>query len=319
VNYRIDPKHVFIAMAVAAVATTIVILFASGRSDLATGWAYWTIMMAFVLGPGIWWSWDAYAGDGHMRRMAKFAMTNSWQFAPETGEYRRVFGSFPFARGVHERDVAWIAGTYNGRSCASFTHEYEEGSDDEQKRIRRWQITLVELEYPLSTVDILPDDVLAKFEKFFGGMDIDFESADFNEKWRVKAQNLKYAHDIVHPRMMERLLKSDADGLAIRVENAAVLCWQAGRQGPEDLARRLNVLTAVAKLIPEFVLREFEYEWKKLEAARRKREEGAPDWAKTPYALSSGHYTELGKQQYAADAGEDQPDKPRRGGEKRAW
>ncbi len=256
------------------------------------------------------WVWELATADRHANAMAKFAHVNKWQFEFETGAYRRVFQSFPFNHGRRPRDVNCIRGMFNGRRCSTFTHEYEVGSDndDNQRQHKeRWQITAVELEYPLQTIDILPDDTLAKWAKFFGGQDIDFESADFNAKWRVVGRNLKYCHDIVHPRMMERLLRPDARGLAIRIEGPYVLCWQWNRKGPAGLAKRLGVLTSVARLIPAFVMREFEYEHRRLEEARRKREENAPDWAKTPYALTSGKYTGIGAEDYAEDVNGTKP------------
>lgn len=274
---------------------------------LLVGW--WpTLIVVGLVAASVWyWVWDLTAASRHANAMAKFARVNGWQFEVGTREYRRVLKSFPFGHGMQPRDVHCIRGTFNGRRCSTFTHEYETGANnDENKRkyTERWQITAVELDFPLQTIDILPDDMLAKSAKFFGGQDIDFESADFNAKWRVVGRNLKYAHDIVHPRMMERLLRPDADGLAIRIEGPYVLCWQWNRQGPAGLARRLGVLTSIAKLIPDFVLREFEYEYKKLAEARRQREENAPDWATTPYALTSGKYTGIGAEDYAEEEGD---------------
>ncbi|MBN2176595.1 MAG: hypothetical protein JW722_02950 [Demequinaceae bacterium] len=284
------------------------------------GWWPFAIIGGLLLLAGGYWMWDAFAQERHHNAMAKFARVNKWEFSFETPQYRRVFRSYPFDRGMNQRDVACISGTYNGRRCSSFTHEYEIGAGDEKKRTDRWQITLVELDYPLKTVDILPDDTLAKLVKSIGGQDIDFESSDFNKKWRVVARDPKFAHDIVHPRMMERLLRSDAEGMAIRVEGPAVISWRWQRRGPADLARRLGVLTSIAKLIPEFVLREFEYEHRKLEEAARKREENAPDWANTPYALTSGKYTGIGAEDYAEEPANDGEAKPvPRDNEDRAW
>jgi hypothetical protein len=242
------------------------------------------------------WLWDGFSEERQQSAMAKFARATGWDFAFQTMDYTRWFRGYPFDQGREPRDLTAVQGTYSGRRCASFTHEVVTSIQGENKQTECWQITLVELPYPLSVVEITPEDGAAKAEIAIGGQDIKFESQAFNDAWRVRAGNLKYAHDVIHPRMMERLLKPDAAGIAIRIEGRAVLSWQAGRRGPEDLARRLGVLTSVAKLIPDFVLREFEYEWKRLEEEARKREENAPGWAKTPGALTSGRYTELGKQ-----------------------
>ncbi len=291
-NYRYPPRRIFAGVAGGGGAIAFTGLQMNWLAIF--GWWPFAILGGLFLLAGGYWIWDALAEERHLNAMAKFARINKWDFAPQTRQFYRVYRSFPLNEGTNQRDIACVTGSFNGRRCSSFTREYEVGVSDNKKYIERWQITLVELKYPLATIDILPDDVIAKFAKSIGGQDIDFESADFNRKWRVMARNLKYAHDIVHPRMMERLLRPDAEGLAIRIEGPAVLCWQWERQGPADLARRLGVLTSIAKLIPKFVLREFEYEQKKLEEAARKREENAPDWAKTPYALTSGRYTGIG-------------------------
>ncbi|MCJ7826907.1 MAG: DUF3137 domain-containing protein [Demequinaceae bacterium] len=320
-HYRYPPSRIFAGVAGGGGA----IALAGLQSDwlLLVGWWPFAIIGGVLALSGGYWIWDAFAEERHLHTMAKFASVNKWEFSIGTPAYlhaSRALHSFPVDQGVNQRDTACISGTYNGRRCSSFTHEYEIGTGDEKRHTERWQITVVELEYPLKTVDILPDDVLAKFAKSLGGQDIDFESADFNRKWRVMARDLKYAHDIVHPRMIERLLRPDADGLAIRVEGRAVMCWRWERRGPADLARRLGVLTSIAKLIPEFVLREFEYEQKKIEEAARKREEDAPDWANTPYALTSGRYTGIGAEDYPDVATDGEKAKPApRDDEDREW
>jgi hypothetical protein len=284
-GYRFSPRNIFGG----------VVAFAILAALLALSVAYWI--------------WDANADERHARAMLKFAVLNKWEYMYEASDYRRWFHSFPFNRGSTQMDTVLIRGPFNGQTCATYTHELEMGQDNQRKRKERWQITLVELPYALPTIDIVPDDGLAKVEKFLGGMDVD----------------LKYAHDIVHPRMMERLLQYDAEGLAIRIEGKAVLCWQADPRGPEDLARRLSVLTAVAKLIPSFVLREFEYIYKKQEEEARKREENAPLWAKTPFALTSGRYTGIGAEDQIRDELTDEatgvkpPTARRPDNEDRAW
>jgi hypothetical protein len=293
-NYRFSPA----GMASGLLAGLGLVAYALVRLHLANINGRWPLgLFAVVLvGSAAWWAWDVRVHGRHQRAMTQFARNiEGWSYAHAAPQYRRRFGAFPFGVGRELREVDVVSGPYRGFSCASFTHQYQEGKEDQVNFPRTWQIDLVELAYPLATVDILPDDELAKFEKLLGGQDIDFESAAFNARWRVKAGNAKYAHDIVHPRMMERLLGSDAEGMAIRIEGSAVYAWAADRRGPEDLARRLSVLTAVARLIPEFVYREFKEVHDRLAEAERQREENAPAWAKTPGALTTGRYTELGR------------------------
>jgi hypothetical protein len=297
-NYRFTPGSV-ISSVVGALSFVAYLLFHFDVVAVTGVWPYYVAVGIFLLA-GVWWAWDVRFHHRHQRAMAQFAHhVEGWTYAPATNAYRNRMLAFPFGTGRERRDVDVVYGPFSGLACASFTHQYVEGKEDEIRVPRSWQIDCVDLPYPLATIDIVPDDALAKFEKLLGGQDIDFESAAFNARWRVKAGNAKYAHDVVHPRLMERLLKPDALGIAIRIEGDVVYGWAADRRGPQDLARRLGVLTAIARLIPEFVYREFKEIHDRAEAAARKRMEQAPDWAKTPYALSSGRYTELGKEEWA--------------------
>lgn len=294
--------------------------FAEPRGTPNSGtWELWLMTIAVALFVALW-VWNAYDEDRQQWSMAKFARVSKWSFEAETKAYQWWFREYPFAIGSQPRDFAVARGEFLGCRCASYTHEEVLSGEGDAKRTVQWQISLVELPHPLWTVDLTPEDGVAKAQKALGGQDLEFESQAFNDAWRVRAGNDKYAYDIIHPRMMERLLKPDAQGMNIRIEGRAVLSWQEGRHGPEDLARRLEVLAAVSKLIPAFVLREFEYEWNKVEEAARKREENAPDWAKTPFALSSGRYTELGKQMARDEVNKDLPPMdPRDGSDDRAW
>lgn len=296
-NYRFSPAGVAsVALAVLGFATYIVMHL--DFVHIGTWWRVSLFPVAFV-GFVAWFVWRVRVNSRHQRAMAQFAKNiEGWTYAYATPRYRQRFRAFPFGVGREVLDLDVVSGPYRGFSCASFTHLYLEGKEDEFNVPGSWQIDIVDLPYPLAKVDIVPEDFLARFAKFLGGKDIDFESADFNAVWRIKAGDAKYAHDIVHPRMMERLLRSDAQGMAIRIEGSAVYSWAADRHGPDDLARRLGVLTAVARLIPDFVYQEFKEVHDRLAEEERKREENAPAWAKTPGALTSGRYTELGREEY---------------------
>jgi hypothetical protein len=296
-NYRFSVGNAISA----TLATMSALAWALLHFDVAhiAGWWPYVLLPAIFLLAAAWGVVDIRSQGEHRRAMARFAENvEGWDFSPMTLAYRGRLAAFPFGVGRELRDIDAVHGPFDGYPCGSFTHQYEQGKEDEVNAPSSWQIDIVDLPYPLAKVDIVPEDFLAHFAKFLGGRDIDFESAEFNAAWRIKAGDAKYAHDIIHPRMMERLLRADAQGMAIRIEGMAVYAWAANRRGPDELARRLGVLTAVARLIPEFVYREFKEVYDRLADAERQREENAPAWATTPFALSSGHYTDLGRNGY---------------------
>ena len=90
----------------------------------------------------------------------------------------------------------------------------------------------VELRAFLPRSELIPDGPGATLAKAAGGADIQFESEDFNRAWRVRADDRKFAHGLVNPQVMERLLRDDARGLSLRIEGSDILCWTPGEHGP---------------------------------------------------------------------------------------
>jgi hypothetical protein len=155
-----------------------------------------------------------------------------------------------------------------------------------------FQVTLVELPVVLPRLELVPETIAERFLKSLGGGDLDVESHQFNRQWRVLCRDARYAHAVLDPRMIERLVQPDATEIAIRIEGGAVLAWQPGRRGTDTLARRLGVLTAVARRIPEHVVREYRERGElNVPGAERPFPPTAPAWATTPGALTGGKAT----------------------------
>ena len=125
---------------------------------------------------------------------------------------------------------------------------------------RSFHVVAVPLPAYLPTLELTAEGVGAKLAKAFGGQDIEFESEDFNRAWRVEAGDAKFAHDVVHPRLMERLLRADARGVSLRVEGTDLLSWSSGSQQLDAIAGRLQVMCALVDAIPRFVWQDHGYD-----------------------------------------------------------
>lgn len=253
------------------------------------------VLGVIALAAGFWWVVELYWEGNHRENLKAFANLHGWEYLEWTSEYRSRFRSFPFNQGTYRQDLDVLRGTFHGRQCVSYTRQFDLGSDD-TNAVMSYNITIVELPVALPTVDIVPEGAFDRLAKRLGGRDIDFESAEFNRSWRVKSHDARYAHALLHPRMLHRLNSDDARGNAIRFEERAVMMWTAERQGTDTLARRLGVLTALAKLVPPHLEREYrelELEQEKaaeeLLEAQRVAELNAPLWARTPGALTGGY------------------------------
>jgi len=158
----------------------------------------------------------------------------------------------PFGIGDSRRTAELMTGVYQGRSATAFRYSYTTGSG-KNKSTSVFHVVVVPLPAYLPNLELTPGGIGSRLAKTCGGEDIQFESEDFNQAWRVRAGVVKFAHDVVHPRVRERLMHDDARGLSLSVEGTDLLCWTAGVPRWEALAGRLQVMCAVVDAIPRYV------------------------------------------------------------------
>jgi hypothetical protein len=158
----------------------------------------------------------------------------------------------PFNAGHSRRVSELVAGRFAGRQAMSFSYRYTTGSG-KSRSTHVFHVVAVPLPAYLPTLELTPEGVGAKLAKAFGGQDIEFESEDFNRDWRVEARDAKFAHDVLHPRLMERLLRPDAGGSSLRIEGTDILSWTPGAQQLDAIAGRLQLMCAVVDAIPRYV------------------------------------------------------------------
>ncbi|WNM24677.1 hypothetical protein [Demequina capsici] len=300
------------AVTVAAVSVALIVIgFGTGAELLMT------IGIVAGLAAAAWSILQVVRRGRHREALATFAVSYGWEFEPRTTSYSGRFSGPPFESGLRRRQEDVLRGSFSGATCATYTHVYEiDGnrtsasgatlgwaafgdarlgsamlsSGTRGSRVEEFQVTLVELPVDLPRIDLVPEGIGARTLKLFGGSDVDVESYEFNRRWRVVAHDARYAHSLLDPRMIDRLTQPDVEGVALRIDGGALLMWSPGRRGTDDLARRLSLLTSVARRIPAHVVREH------LEAGLGRGDDRpipptAPDWATTPGALTSGRWT----------------------------
>ena len=165
----------------------------------------------------------------------------------------------PFGIGDSRRTAELMTGVYQGRPATAFRYSYTTGSG-KNKSTSVFHVVVVPLPAYLPNLELTPEGIGSRLAETFGGEDIQFESDEFNRAWRVECGMGKFAYDVITPRLMERLLRSDAAGLSIRIDGTDVLCWSTGEQSLEALAPRLELLAAVRDAVPGFVWRDSGYD-----------------------------------------------------------
>lgn len=204
----------------------------------------------------------------HQERVA-WATARGWRLRARRRDLERRWRGRPFAVGHSRRATSVLTGTYAGRPATSFQYQCTVGSGKNQQR-RVFHVVAVRLPTSLPTLELTPEGLATRIATALGGQDIDFESEEFNRAWRVQSRDPRFAHAVVHPRLMERLLQPDAS-TPVRIEGADVLTWSPGPQRVELIEPRLAVLTAVADAIPRFVWQQNGYD-------PLNRQSGGPSW-----------------------------------------
>lgn len=119
----------------------------------------------------------------------------------------------------------------------------------------RFSYVIVHLPWRTPALLIRPEGVFDKLAAAFGFDDIDFESAEFSRKFLVKSDDRRFAYDVLHPRMMEKLLATTPPMIDIE---AGAMCYSDGqrRWSPEQFERQLAFVREFAELWPRHLLQD---------------------------------------------------------------
>ncbi|MBO1753114.1 hypothetical protein J4G33_14985 [Actinotalea sp. BY-33] len=210
------------------------------------------IVPAVLLG-GLWWHFRG------IKKTKEWAAQVGWQYVGSDPSLVSRWRGQPFGQGSGRQATRVVTGTYQGRQAVSFAYRYTTGSG-KNRSTTTFHVLALHLPAYLPTLELTPEGVGARLAKVFGAQDIQFESEAFNRAWRIAAPDERFAHDVLSPRLMERLLRPDALGLALRIEGQDVLCWSLGAPQHHLVARRLGVMSAIVEAVPRFVWQDHGYD-----------------------------------------------------------
>ena len=183
----------------------------------------------------------------HGRAEKRWAAERGWLvLGGDEALAQRMLGMFGVGSGCRVSHL--VAGPFDGRPAMSF--EYWEGGGTTSVECH---VVAVSLPVRLPALRLSPEAMTDRVVEAVGGQDIAFESDEFNRAWRVRSDDAEFAHDVLHPRVMERLMAGDAQGLSVWVVGTEILCWMPGATHLAAVDERLAVLTAVVDAIPRFV------------------------------------------------------------------
>lgn len=197
------------------------------------------------------------------RRQAQlWAAARGWQHYARDDNLRHRWRMPLFQSGSGRRTHNVLTGPTNSKSgvvrqALSFEYEYTV-STGKSSTTYYHHVVAVFLPNYIPTLTIAPEGVGAKLAKMFGGQDIQFESEEFNRRWRITGNNLAFAHAVVHPQTMEYLMRYAPHNVAYYLLGDALLIYTSGRQNLANIDQMVWHITDLIDLVPEFVWHDYQ-------------------------------------------------------------
>ncbi len=197
----------------------------------------------------------AYRRDARRRQaLESFAAAKGWAYTARDDSWAQRFTGTPFGQGDHRQARNILSGTVDGHAMVAFDYSFQTHSSDGESSnttTHRYAVCVLALPGYLPHLELSPENLMTRVGNTILGHDIELESEDFNRRYRVRADNPKFAYDVLNPRTMQALLAKPV--LNLRVAGADAFCWESGRTAPVTLLARLSALTTLLGGIPSYV------------------------------------------------------------------
>lgn len=194
--------------------------------------------------------------DERKKSVSWWATRNGWRYTRGSDELLRHLHGAPFDRGT-SRDVQdLLAGTVSGRPALVtqfswyLTPDGEQSDNTGSSGIRRGMCAAAVVELPAP----VPELTVRRRDLTRGG-GIEFESGRFNAAFRVGCDEPRFAHDVVHPRLMAMLLDDPrSQRYAFRLAGPMLVVW---RDSPvaygAEVAELVGFTEDLLAMIPAYV------------------------------------------------------------------
>ncbi len=190
------------------------------------------------------------------RERGELAKRLTWRLVAKHGGYVERFRGFPFGQGRAQEAQLVAFGAYRDTFGATFTYEFTRGSG-RFAHIQEYDVVLLELPVVLPDAYLLPRDSVETAKTLAGFDRSTFELVAFNDRWSVTGRDKKFVHALVHPLLIESLMRSTARVAPICLTNGALYVWTAKRLSASESIELLDRLDTVRRSIPNFVWKDY--------------------------------------------------------------
>ncbi|ROR72644.1 DUF3137 domain-containing protein [Bogoriella caseilytica] len=210
---------------------------------------FFIVIIAVVVGAIV---WSILAHQKRRKEAQAWAAARQWRFTERSSSMHQGLRAGVFNTGSSRRASLILEGTFHNVPAASWNYQYTVSSGSGKSRSSTtYHFHVLELGLPeaLPSLELSPDNA---FRRFFG-RGIEFEDDEFNRAWRVASDDERIAYDVIHPRMMERLMRPDLRGLSFLIQGNRLLIWRRGRQNLAAIDGGLATLVEFYRHIPDYL------------------------------------------------------------------
>lgn len=174
-------------------------------------------------------------------------------------EFEHRFPEFKCLRQGRNRYARNIMdGEMSGRRVTAFDYHYETHSTNakgqRQTHHHSFSAVVVDSPIPLKPLFIRTENLLDKIGEFVGLDDIDFESAEFSKKFYVKADDRRWAYDVLHTRAMQHLL--DSPRFSIQFASMHAIAYRGSKFDVADFEAGIAAIRGLLDQLPDYVVRQ---------------------------------------------------------------
>ncbi|THV42864.1 hypothetical protein [Glycomyces buryatensis] len=188
-------------------------------------------------------------------RQKKIAEYRAWaaqygfHYEPSDNSVVGLSTEEPFNVGHSRKGIDVFRGMYKNLHIVFFQYSYTTGSGKERKTFHN-QVVAIGLPTARPLLDISQENFLTKrFSK-----DIEFENQRFNDIFRVKGPNRRFAFDVVHARTMEWMLSDQrAQSYRWRFEGPWLMTFRSGGLKLEEVFFYADFLIDIHAQVPQHV------------------------------------------------------------------
>lgn len=152
-----------------------------------------------------------------------------------------------------------IDGKKNEYHIKAFDYHYETYSTNSKGRRQThhhyFSAVIYHTGLPIKPLFIRPESFFDRITEFMGFDDIDFESAEFSKNFYVKANDKKWAYDVIHQETMEFLLAAPRFTMEFSTPN--IIIYKSGRFAIEDFEQAMHVVEGIIQRFPKYLLDEW--------------------------------------------------------------